>query len=57
MRLRDGAGRGAARQKIDVVQRRLGERGTVWGIDGAPAWNRHMPVNLPYADWFIRLSI
>ncbi|WP_414633370.1 PDDEXK nuclease domain-containing protein [Acidisarcina polymorpha] len=24
---------------------------------GTTDWNRHMAINTPYADWFIRLSI
>jgi hypothetical protein len=36
MRNRDMTGREAARQRVDEVKHRLGERGPVWRTDGAP---------------------
>jgi hypothetical protein len=57
MRKGDAAGRQAAQQRVDDAKHQLGERGPVWWTDGAPDWNRHMVVNTPYADWFIRLSV
>ena len=56
MRRQDAAGREAARQRVDAAKHRLGERGPVWWVDGAPDWNRHMAVNTPYADWFTSLE-
>ncbi len=44
----------AARARVDLAKRALGERGEPWWDDGAPDWNRHLARNSPYADWFAR---
>jgi len=51
----DAAAREAARARVDVAKRALGERGPVWWTDGAPDYNRHMARNTPYASWFAAL--
>jgi hypothetical protein len=56
MRKGDTAGREKARQRVDLVKHQL-ERGPLWWSDGAADWNRHMAANLPYAQWFISLSV
>jgi hypothetical protein len=55
MRAGDGAGREAARKRVDAAKRALGERGPVWWTDGAPDLNRHMVHTTPYAGWFAGL--
>jgi hypothetical protein len=57
MRNGDAEGREQARQRVDQAKQQLGERGSVWWTDGAPDWNRHMAINTPYAEWFIRQSV
>jgi len=52
----DTTSREAARARVDVAKRALGERGPVWWTDGAPDYNRHMAPNTPYASWFAVLS-
>ena len=42
----------AAHHAVDVVKRKLGERGPAWWTDGAPDLNRHMVKNTLYASWF-----
>lgn len=46
----------AARQRVDVAKRRLGERGPVWWDDGAPDEGGRHPKNTSYADWWTELS-
>ena len=45
-----------ARARVDAAKRALGERGPVWGGDGAPDWNRHLAKNTPYAAWYAALD-
>jgi hypothetical protein len=45
-----------AHRAVDVVKRKLGERGPVWWIDGSPDLNRHMVKNTPYAAWYSDLK-
>ena len=45
----------AAHREVDEVKRALGERGPVWWKDGAPALNRQMAKNTPYAAWVAKL--
>jgi hypothetical protein len=42
----------AARQRVDIAKRALGERGDVWWEDGAPDYNRRPVDETPYAAWF-----
>jgi len=42
----------AAHHAVDIVKRKLGERGPVWWTDGSPDLNRHMVKNTPYAAWY-----
>jgi hypothetical protein len=46
----------AARVRVDVAKRSLGERGSVWWSDGAPDLNRHMARTTIYALWFESLT-
>ncbi|MES2753519.1 MAG: hypothetical protein V4659_02525 [Pseudomonadota bacterium] len=55
-RQRDPAAVQAARARVDVAKRRLGERGPVWWTDGSPDFNRHLAKNTPYANWFAGLG-
>jgi hypothetical protein len=48
----DQAEEAAAHRAVDVVKRKLGERGPVWWTDGAPDLNRQLVKNTPYAAWF-----
>ena len=41
----------AARARVDVAKRALGERGPPWWSDGAPDFNRKMARTTPYAAW------
>jgi hypothetical protein len=41
-----------ARALVDVAKRKLGERGPVWWVDGAPDMNRQLIKMTPYAEWF-----
>jgi hypothetical protein len=47
----DLAAETAAHHAVDVVKRKLGERGPVWWMDGSPDLNRHLVKNTPYASW------
>ncbi len=49
-------GLAAARARVDVAKRRLGERGPVWWADGSPDLNRRMATGTPYAEWFAQLG-
>ena len=49
---RDEESRRAARARVDIAKRSLGERGPVWWKDGAPDFNRKLAKNTPYADWW-----
>ena len=42
----------AARARVDIAKRMLGERGPVWWRDGTPDYNRRMVANTPYAGWY-----
>jgi hypothetical protein len=55
MRKGDAEAREQARRRVDDVKHALGERGPVWWTDGAQDWNRHMVMNTPYAEWFVRV--
>ena len=44
-----------ARQQVEEIKQKLGERGPVWWTDGAPDWNRHLVKNTPYANWWQKL--
>ena len=44
----------AARARVDVAKRALGERGPVWWSDGEPDYNRRIVANTPYAAWHAR---
>jgi hypothetical protein len=46
----------AARKKVDLAKRALGERGAPWWDDGAPDLNRRKVADTPYASWFASLS-
>lgn len=50
--LRAGPGNSPARVRINDAKVRLGERGPVWWMDGAPDYNRYLVKNTPYATWF-----
>ena len=52
----DPAAEAAAHHAVDVVKRKLGERGPVWWTDGSPDLNRHMVKNTPYEAWFSSLK-
>ena len=41
-----------ARRRVNTTKVALGERGPVWGDDGAPDLNRHLAKNTVYAEWF-----
>jgi hypothetical protein len=51
----DYAAEASAHHAVDVVKRKLGERGPAWWTDGSPDLNRHMVKNTPYAAWFSSL--
>ena len=57
IRADDATAKEAARQSIDEVKRRLGERGPVWWTDGAPDLNRKMVRNTVYSDWFDSIAV
>jgi hypothetical protein len=42
----------AARARVHAAKVALGERGPVWWADGAPALDRRLIVNTPYAAWW-----
>ncbi len=54
---KDGGGEAlrAARAAVDAAKRALGERGPPWWTDGAPAYDRRLARNSPYAAWFAGL--
>jgi hypothetical protein len=52
----DQTAEAAAHHAVDVVKRKLGERGPAWWTDGAPDLNRHMVKGTPYAAWFSSLK-
>jgi hypothetical protein len=56
MRGEDRAAESAARARVDVAKRALGERGPVWWGDGAPDYNRHLVRTSPYASWYESLE-
>jgi hypothetical protein len=56
LRSGDEAAVGAARHRVDLAKRALGERGKPWWDDGAPDLNRHLVRNTSYADWFAALG-
>lgn len=45
-----------ARDAVDAAKRRLGERGPVWWVDGAPDEGRKHPKNTSYAAWWSELD-
>lgn len=47
-----GGGMADARRRVNTTKVALGERGPVWGDDGAPDLNRHLAKNTVYAEWF-----
>ena len=53
---KDSDGLAAARARVDVAKRDLGERGSVWWSDGSPDLNRRMVAHTPYAVWHAALS-
>ncbi|MBU2357565.1 MAG: hypothetical protein KKB02_01315 [Alphaproteobacteria bacterium] len=46
----------AARDRVDLAKRDLGERGPVWWDDGAPDEGGKHPKNSSYADWWAGLD-
>jgi hypothetical protein len=52
----DYAAEASAHHAVDVVKRKLGERGPGWWTDGSPDLNRHMIKNTSYAKWFSSLK-
>jgi hypothetical protein len=48
---KDFTAEAAAHHAVDVVKRKLGERGPVWWTDGSPDLNRQMIKDTPYASW------
>ena len=52
----DDEARVIARQQVDTIKQKLGERGPVWWTDGSPDWNRHLVKNTPYASWWAQIS-
>ena len=56
MRASDTIAREAARQAIDDIKKKLGERGEPWWTDGAPDLNRKMVRNTIYAEWYARTT-
>lgn len=51
----DSEAENAARATVEKTKQALGERGSVWWIDGAPDLNRRLAKNTPYADWYANL--
>ena len=45
-----------ARQQVEEVKQKLGERGPVWWTDGSPDWNRYLVKNTPYANWWVKMT-
>jgi hypothetical protein len=52
----DYAAETAAHLAVDVVKRKLGERGPAWWTDGAPDLNRLRVRDTQYAKWFSSLK-
>jgi hypothetical protein len=52
----DHAARSIAHDDVECAKQKLGERGPVWWMDGAPDLNRHMVKNTPYAAWYADLK-
>ena len=52
----DEVSRQTARQQVEEMKQKLGERGPVWWTDGAPDWNRHLVKNTPYASWWAQIT-
>jgi hypothetical protein len=50
------AAEAAAHRAVDIVKRKLGERGSVWWTDGSPDLNRHVVKNTPYNAWYSDLK-
>ena len=46
----------AARDRVDVAKRQLGERGPVWWTDGSPDEGGKHPRNSIYAAWWAALD-
>lgn len=46
----------AARERVDIAKRALGERGPVWWDDGAHDEGGKHPENSTYADWWAALD-
>ena len=46
----------AAHHAVDIVKRKLGERGPAWWTDGAPDLNRHRVRHTQYAAWYSGLK-
>jgi hypothetical protein len=42
--------------RVDAAKVDLGERGTVWWLDGEPDLNRRMARTTAYADWYRSLD-
>lgn len=45
-----------ARAAVEAAKVALGERGPTWWDNRAPAFNRHLAKNTPYAAWASRLN-
>lgn len=56
MRAHDAPAQERARQSVDEVKRKLGERGDVWWTDGSPDYNRQLAKNTPYAAWYEKVD-
>jgi len=52
----DVTARVRARQQVEEIKQKLGERGPVWWRDGSPDWNRHLVKNTPYAGWWAQIT-
>jgi hypothetical protein len=52
----DQAAEAAAHNSVDIIKRKLGERGPVWWSDGSPDLNRHLVKYTPYAKWHSSLK-
>ena len=56
MRKGDNEAREQAKQQVEEAKVALGERGSVWWMDGTPDLNRHMVKNTSCAAWFAALE-
>ncbi|PLV17838.1 hypothetical protein [Pseudomonas guariconensis] len=45
-----------ARELVNEVKVKLGERGAPWWKDGSADYNRKMVANTPYVDWYASLD-